>query len=84
MATVPSFDVPDDALRALGLTPEEFAAELRLAAAAFWYDRHMISQEIGSYVAGLDRTDFLFGLSRLQVEIFQVDAEELARELKHG
>jgi len=83
MATVPSFDVPDEALQALGLTPEQFAAELRLAAAAFWYDRHMISQEIGSYIAGLDRTDFIFGLSRLKVDIIQTSGDDLDRELAH-
>jgi len=82
MATVPSFDVPDEALQALGLTPEQFAAELRLAASAFWYDRYLISQEIGSYIAGLNRRDFILGLSRLQVDIFQVTAEDLERELE--
>ena len=84
MATVPSFDVRDEALQALGLTPEQFAAELRLAAAAFWYDRYLISQEIGSYIAGLNRRDFILALSRLEVDIFQVTAEELERELELG
>ena len=46
MATVASFDVHDEALQALSLTPERFSAELR-PAAAFWYDRHVISWEIG-------------------------------------
>ena len=83
MATVPSFEVPDEALQALGLTPEEFAAELRLAAAAFWYDRYLITQEIGSYIAGLNRRDFILGLSRLKVDVLQVTGEELERELAH-
>ena len=81
MATVPSFDVPDEALRALGLTPEQFAAELRLAA-AFWYDRGVISQEIGSDVAGLNRTDFIFGLSRLEVDVLQETIEEIRQVLE--
>jgi hypothetical protein len=34
MAMAPSFEVPDEALAALYLTPEQFAAELRLAVAA--------------------------------------------------
>jgi hypothetical protein len=83
MATIPSFDVPDEALRALDLTPEQFAAELRLAAAAFWYDRRQISQEVGSYIAGLNRRDFLLGISRLEVDPIQVDDDDLERELAH-
>ena len=82
MAAVPSFDVPDEALQALGLTPEQFAAELRLAAAAFWYDRYLISQEIGSYIAGLDRTDFILGLSRLKVDVLQETVEEIREVLE--
>ena len=49
MATGLSFEVPDGALLALNLPPEEFMAGLRLATPAFWYDRGVISQEIGSY-----------------------------------
>ena len=81
MATIPSFDVPDEALRALKLTPEQFASELRLAAAALWYDRGMISQEIGSYIAGLNRRDFMLGISRLEVDVFQESIEDLKRVL---
>jgi hypothetical protein len=83
MVAVPSFDVPEEALRALGLTPEEFVCELRLAAAAFWYDRQQISQEIGANIAGLNRRDFIFGLSRLKVDVLQVSGDELERELAH-
>ncbi|MGH2588046.1 MAG: UPF0175 family protein [Dehalococcoidia bacterium] len=84
MATIPSFEVPDEALAALGLTPEEFARELRLAAAAFWYDRYEISQEIGSYIAGLNRRDFILGLSRLKVDVLQESIEELKQGLEHA
>jgi hypothetical protein len=85
MATVPAFDVPDEALQALGLTtPGEFAAEMRLAAAAIWYDRGMISQEIGSHIAGLDRWAFMLGISRLEVGPFQETVEEIQEVLERG
>jgi hypothetical protein len=84
MASLSAFDVPDEALEALNLTPEQFLCELRLAAAAFFYDRGRVSQEIGANIAGLDRTDFLFGLSRLEVNVFQVDSEDLERELERA
>ena len=84
MATVPAFEVPDEALQALGLTPEQFACELRLAAAALWYDRGMISQEIGSHIAGLNRWEFLLGISRLEVSPFQETVEEMQQVMERG
>ena len=84
MATVPSFDVPDEALRALGLTPEQFAAELRLAAAALWYDRGLISQGIGARIAGLGRWEFMLGISRLEVSPFQESVDDIKQVLERG
>ena len=81
MATVPSFEVPDEALQALGLTPEQFAAELRLVAAAFWYDRRLVSQGTGASIAGLNRRDFILGLSRLEVDVLQETVEDLEQVL---
>jgi len=82
MATIPSFDMPDEALEALNLTPEEFARELRLVAAAFWYDRGIVSQEIGARIAGLDRWSFMLGLSRWQVDVLQESVEDIRRVLE--
>lgn len=82
MATIPSFEVPDEALRALKLTPVEFTGELRLAAAAMWYDRGMISQEIGAHLAGLDRWAFMLGISRLEVSPFQETIEDIREVLE--
>lgn len=84
MATIPSFDVPDEALLALDLTPEEFTAELRLAAAALWYDRGMVSQEIGSHVAGLGRWEFMLGMSRLEVSPFQETVDDIQQVLERA
>ncbi len=84
MATVPSFEVPDEALQALGLTPEQFAAELRLAAGALWYDGGMISQGIGARVAGLERWAFTLWISRLEVSPFQETIEDIEQVLECG
>lgn len=81
MAMVPSFDVPDEALQALGITPDQFARELRLAAAVFWYHRAVVSQEIAAQIAGLDRTDFLLTLAKRQLDTVVVDLDDLDREL---
>lgn len=76
-----TLELPEEVFSALRRSPEEFARELRLAAAIHWYSRGEISQEKAATVAGLDRTDFLMALAREQVDVFVVDFEDLKREL---
>jgi predicted HTH domain antitoxin len=57
---------------------------LRLAAAIHWYQRGEISQEKAASIAGLDRTDFILALSREKVDVFNVDFDDLQRELERG
>lgn len=83
MATV-TLELPEDVFSALRRSPEEFARELRLAAAIHWYARGEISQEKAARIAGLDRTDFLLALAREGVDAFAVDFEDLERELRRG
>lgn len=83
MTTI-KLEFPEDVFSALRRTPEEFAGQLRLAAAIYWYQRGAISQEKAASVAGLDRTDFLFTLAREQVDAFVVDWGDLERELERG
>ena len=71
-----TLDMPDETFSVLRRSPEQFARDLRLAAALFWYARGEMSQEKAAQVAGLDRTDFLLALSRERVEIFQTDSED--------
>ncbi|MFB6231265.1 MAG: UPF0175 family protein [Salinibacter sp.] len=80
MPTVP-FDIPPEALSALRRAPGEFAREMRRAAAMHWYRRGDISQEKAAIIAGLDRADFLAALAREQIGVFQVDLDDLQREL---
>jgi len=69
---------------ALRRSPDEFASEMRLAAAIHWYKRGEISQENAAQVAGLDRTDFLVALTRQGEDAFVVDFADLDRELQRG
>lgn len=73
-----------DVLSALRRSPDEFANEMRLAAAIHWYQRGEISQEKAAQVAGLDRTDFLLALAREGEDAFVVDFADLQRELQRG
>jgi predicted HTH domain antitoxin len=77
-------ELDDDVLSALRSSPEEFARELRLAAAIHWYKRGELSQEKAAQVAGLDRTDFLLALAREGEEAFAVDLTDLQKELQRG
>ena len=79
-----TLELDEDVLSALRRSPDEFARELRLAAAIHWYERGEISQEKAAAVAGLDRTDFLLALAREGADAFVVDFADLAKELQRG
>ena len=81
MATV-IVEVPDSALSALRRSPEEFAREMRIAAAIQWYHQELISQGMAAEIAGLSRADFLDALFRAKVPASQVTIEELQEELE--
>jgi predicted HTH domain antitoxin len=72
-------DIPDSALSALRQAPAEFAACLRLMAAAKLYETGNMSQERAAELAGQSRQDFVLHLSRLGVSPFQGVDEDLAQ-----
>ena len=69
-----TLDLPEETVQG---SPQDFARDLRLAAAIYWYAKGHLSQERAAPVAGLDRTEFLHALSKERVEVFQSDAEDL-------
>ena len=77
-------DLPDDVFSALRRSPEEFAREMRLAAAMLWYSRGVVSQEKAAEIAGLNRKAFLAALARNEIDVFSVDFDDLKRELDRG
>jgi len=79
-----TLQMPDDVFSALHRSPQEFARELRLAAAVHWYSRGEISQEKAAEIAGLNRKEFLLALAREKVDVFLVDIDDLKRELELG
>ena len=80
MATV-TFDVPDEAMRAVSAAPEAFVCALRLAAAMFWYGRSEVTMGTAAAIAGIDLRDFLTALSQHKQDIFVVDFDDLDQEL---
>jgi len=62
--------------------PPELTEEMRVAAAAKWYELGKISQEKAAEIAGLNREEFMLTLSRLQVSPFQYTVQEIEEELR--
>lgn len=81
MATV-TVEVPDGAFSALRRSPQEFAREMRIAAALQWYHQGLVSQGKAAEIAGLTRADFLDALFRAGIPACQVTPEELREELE--
>lgn len=73
-------EIPEEALGALRKGPQDFARELRLAAAAKWYELRLISQERAASVAGVSRAEFIDALARFGVTPFQYSADEILEE----
>ena len=83
MQTV-TMQLPEDVFSTLRRSPDEFAREMRLAAAMLWYSRGMISQEKAAEIAGLNRKEFLTALARNEMDVFVVDSDDLQKELNRG
>ena len=76
--------VPDEALSALQMTPEQFGAELRLAGAVKLYEIGRLSSGAGARVAGIPRTVFLTRLADFGVDTFRMTEEDFRRETRLG
>ena len=76
-----TFDFPPDVFAALRRSPDEFAQEMRLAAAIHWYSQEQISQGKAAEIAGVSRAEFLEELFHRRVPAVQITLEELRAEL---
>ncbi len=79
-----TIDIPESAFSALSASPEEFAQELRLAAAVKWYELERISQGKAAELAGLSRAEFIDALSRYGVSAVQTAPGEIAEDLRQA
>ncbi len=77
-----TIELPEGAFSALRKDPNEFANEMRLAAAVKWYELGVVSQGRAAEIAGLPRHAFIGALSRFGVSAFQYTAEEVLEEAR--
>ena len=77
-------NLPDTDFSALRKTPEEFAQEMRIAAAVKWYELEQVSQGKAAEIAGLTRADFIQALSRYHISPFQYTEADLIQELSNA
>jgi predicted HTH domain antitoxin len=83
MATL-TIEVPEGALSALRKSPGEVEKDVRLAAAIDWFRRGLVSQGKAAEIAGIPRADFIDELAARKIDVFQVDFDELKREIEIG
>ncbi len=77
-----TLQMPESVFATLQQAPDEFAQELRVAAAVKWYELGRVSQGRAAEIAGLSRAAFIDALARYRVSPLQYTAEELAEELR--
>ena len=79
-----TLEFPLEVFSARRASPDEFGRDLRLSAALHWYQRGEISQEKAAQIAGLNRAEFIRALAREGIDTFQVDLDDLRKELARG
>ena len=75
-------DFPFSVFSSIQKEPEEFAKELRLAAAIKWYEMGRISQEKAAEIAGISRNEFLGALAEYKIDFMQYSEKDIDVELK--
>jgi len=77
-----TLSIPDEALVARKVSPEQLGTELRLAAAVKLYELGRLSSGAAAKLAGVPRVVFLTKLADYGVDTFRLTEEQLARETR--
>lgn len=82
MSNTLTIEYADDLLFSLGVSEKEFSEEAKLLIAAKLYEMGKLSSGQAANLAGKSRVEFLFSLSRLNVPMSNLRAEDLRAELE--
>jgi len=77
-----TMNVPDEALLALKVSPDQLAAELRLAAAIKLYELGRLSSGAAASLAGVPRSLFLVKLADYGVDTFRLTQTDIEHEAR--
>ena len=72
-----TLDIPDTALTALRLSPQELAVEMRMSTAAHLYDQGTVSLHQAAEFAGVDEFTFRQRLGNYGISAFHLTKDEL-------
>lgn len=83
---MPTIEIPcsDEILISLKEDPEVFAKDLRLTAAAKFYEMGRLSSGRAAELAGISRVSFLRRLSDFGISIIDESRQELAEDLRNA
>lgn len=73
-------DVPQASLFALKVSGDDFASDLRMAAAMKYYEMGRLSSGAAARLAGVPRVVFLARLADYNIDTFRLTEEQLQRE----
>jgi predicted HTH domain antitoxin len=82
MSQLLEIELPDEVFLGLQKDPKNLAAEMRVAAAAKWYEMGLLSQGKAAEIAGLSRAQFIVELARFRVSPLQETAEEVIEAIR--
>ena len=77
-------EVPSLYLDAMHRSPEDFAQEAKLAMAAKLFEMKRLSSGMAASLIGMDRVTFLAALHGFGVPMIDLDAEEMASDVRNA